>query len=176
MILLMGVAGAGKSVQGKLLADKLGYRWLSTGEFLRMHISGKRRQEMLEGKLLADEEIIAILDKLLDEMGNDECILDGFPRTLAQAQWLLDQYQKGRLQLSAVVHLSLDPAIAQARLLERARPDDNPPAIEKRFSEYESVTKPSLELFSSASIPTYHINGDQSVEAVHNDIIKALSS
>ncbi len=60
----MGVAGSGKSVQGKLLADQLALPWLSTGEFLRMLIAGKRRREMLEGKLLPDQEIITLIRKI----------------------------------------------------------------------------------------------------------------
>ena len=52
MIIFMGVAGSGKSVQGRLLADTLGLPWLSTGEFLRMLISGQRRKDMQAGKLL----------------------------------------------------------------------------------------------------------------------------
>ena len=66
MIILTGVAGAGKSMQGKILADEHGYAWISTGEILRVLVTGKRRQEMLQGKLLSDEEMIAILDKVFE--------------------------------------------------------------------------------------------------------------
>ena len=60
MIVLMGVAGAGKSLQGRLFADEHGYSWISTGELFRVLVTGKRRQQMLEGKLLSDEEVIAL--------------------------------------------------------------------------------------------------------------------
>ena len=60
MILLMGVAVAGKSVQGRRLADEKGLPWLSTGEFLRMLVVGERRKQMLAGKLLSDKEIIEL--------------------------------------------------------------------------------------------------------------------
>ena len=65
MIILMGVAGAGKSLQSRLLADEYGYAWISTGEILRVLITGKRRQEMLSGKLLSDDEMIQVMDKVL---------------------------------------------------------------------------------------------------------------
>ncbi|HMT55734.1 MAG TPA: nucleoside monophosphate kinase, partial [Candidatus Saccharibacteria bacterium] len=89
MILFIGVAGAGKSVQGKHLSDLLGFPWISTGELLRMHISGEKRQRMLRGELLTDEELYEIVEPILKELMNEsQIILDGFPRTLAQAQWL----------------------------------------------------------------------------------------
>src|SRR5665213_2302878 len=107
MIILMGVAGAGKSMQSRLLADEYGYAWISTGEILRVLITGKRRQEMLAGKLLSDEEMIQVIDKVLDLIDtNQEFVLDGFPRTITQADWLLEQVAKGRFELTAVVHMS----------------------------------------------------------------------
>src|SRR5215469_6008662 len=97
MIILMGVAGAGKSMQGKLLADEHGYAWISTGEILRVLVTGQRRQEMLEGKLLSDEEMIKILDKVLELIDTTrEFVLDGFPRTVVQADWLIRQAETGR--------------------------------------------------------------------------------
>ena len=64
MIIFMGVAGSGKSSQGRQLADEKGLPWLSTGEFLRMMIAGDKRKQMLEGKLLGDEEIITMVQKI----------------------------------------------------------------------------------------------------------------
>ena len=104
MIVLMGVAGAGKSMQGRLLADEHGLAWISTGELLRVLITGKRRREMLEGKLLSDDEMIMILDKLLELINtNEEFVLDGFPRTIPQAEWLLAQAKNGRFDIGASV-------------------------------------------------------------------------
>ena len=68
MILLMGVAGSGKSTQGRLLADEKGYAWLSSGDILRVLVTGTRRQQMLEGKLLSDQEMIKIFDKVLEQV------------------------------------------------------------------------------------------------------------
>src|SRR5689334_18933519 len=107
MIILMGVAGAGKSMQGRILADEHGYAWISTGEILRVLVTGKRRQEMLEGKLLSDDEVINMVDKVFELIDTDqEFVLDGFPRTIPQIDWLLGQVRAGRFKLSAVVHLS----------------------------------------------------------------------
>src|SRR6478736_5444274 len=99
MIILMGVSGSGKSSQGKILADEHGYAWISTGEILRVLVTGKRRHEMLQGKLLSDEEMIAILDKVLELIDvEQEFVLDGFPRTIPQADWLLEQVHAGRFK------------------------------------------------------------------------------
>lgn len=173
----MGVAGAGKSVQGKLLADDLGYRWLSTGEFLRMHISGDRRKEMLAGKLLDDQEIIDILDKFLIDTGRDEaCVLDGFPRTVAQAKWLLDQHAKGEVSLRGIIHLIASKEVVMDRLLARGRQDDNEEAINQRFLEYERETLPIVDLFRGAGIAVHEIDGERSIEEIHKDIMSRISA
>ncbi len=101
MIIFTGVAGSGKSVQGKMLADHMGLPWLSTGEFLRMLISGERRKDMLAGKLLGDNEIIALVQRIFNVVDTKhEFILDGFPRSVAQADWLLNQVKHGQLKIS----------------------------------------------------------------------------
>src|SRR4029453_11674802 len=134
MIILMGVAGAGKSMQGKILADEHGYAWISTGEILRVLVTGRRRQEMLEGKLLSDEEMINLLDKVLELINpKEEFVLDGFPRTVPQTDWLLSEIARGRFNLSAVVHLTASEDVVKRRLLERGRQDDTDEAIAKRF-------------------------------------------
>src|SRR3954470_6678869 len=103
MIILMGVAGAGKSIQGRLLADEHGYAWISTGEMFRVLVTGKRRQQMLEGKLLSDDEVIKLVDKTLKMIDLEkEFLLDGFPRTDTQADWLMEQVTSGRLHLTGV--------------------------------------------------------------------------
>jgi adenylate kinase len=175
MIVFMGVAGAGKSVQGRLLADDLGYRWLSTGEFLRMHISGQRRKEMLEGKLLDDKEIIAILDKFLIDTDDDEaCVLDGFPRTLAQAKWLVGKHDEGEVHITAVIHLKASKEVVMSRLLARGRQDDTEEAINHRFKEYEEQTLPIVGYFKEDEIPVHEIDGERSIEDIHQQIMSLI--
>ncbi len=176
MIIFMGVAGSGKSVQGKLLADQLALPWLSTGEFLRMLIAGQKRKDMVEGKLLEDQEIIALVRKIFTVVDtNQEFVLDGFPRTVAQADWLLSQVKHGQLHVTAVIHLVASEEAVTQRLLGRGRPDDHQEAISERFKEFEQSIKPILEHFKRADIPVYDINGEQPVESVHSDIVKSLN-
>jgi len=175
MIIFMGVAGSGKSVQGKNLADHLALPWLSTGEFLRMLIAGDKRRDMLAGKLLEDKEIITLVQKIFGMIDQKEgFILDGFPRTTEQADWLLNQVKHGQLRITGVVHLQADEDTVLKRLLGRGRQDDTEEAIRERFEEYEAQVKPILEHFKAAKVPVYDIDGDQKPDKVQADILKAL--
>lgn len=177
MIILMGVAGAGKSMQGKLLADEHGYAWISTGEILRVLVTGKRRQEMLEGKLLSDQEVINILDKVLELIDTQqEFVLDGFPRTVPQADWLIKQAESGRFSLSGVIHLTASEDVVRGRLMDRGRPDDNQGAITKRFDEYRTVTLPIINHFKGEGIHVYDIDAAQTPREVHDAIIKYIDN
>lgn len=175
MIVLMGVAGSGKSMQGRLLSDELGYAWVSTGEILRVLITGKRRQEMLEGKLLSDQEMVEILDKVFELVDtNQQFILDGFPRTVPQADWLVEQSEKGRFQLDAVVHLAASEEVVRERLLSRGRMDDHEDAIAERFREYRAVTLPILKHFEKEKVPIYTVDAAQKPKEVHDEIVAYL--
>lgn len=172
MIILMGVAGAGKSMQGRILADEKGYAWISTGEILRVLVTGKRRQEMLEGKLLSDAEMIRMIDKVLDLINlNEEFVFDGFPRTLKQAEWLMDQVHMGRFAISGVFHLSASEDVVLERLKQRGRTDDTDEAIRTRFDEYKAVTLPIIEGFKNDGIAVHDIDGAASPQEVHDQIM-----
>lgn len=175
MIIFMGVAGSGKSSQGRMLADELGLPWLSTGEFLRMLIAGERRKEMLSGKLLEDQEIITLVRKIFTVIDVEhEFVLDGFPRTVDQADWLLSEARHGQLTVTAVIHLQASEAVVEDRLLDRGRPDDHQEAIRERFDEYEQSIKPILIRFQEAGVPVCTINGEQDPQAVHQEIVTTL--
>lgn len=175
MIILMGIAGSGKGTQGKLLADEYGFHWISSGEILRMYIAGEKRQRMLAGELLEDAEIIKIFDKVFASINNhDECVLDGFPRTVVQAEWLLKQAKKGKFHITEVFHLIASKEAVKARLKERGRPDDYDKAIEERFQEYEKQTLPIIHWFEKEGIPVVEINAERPVEEVHQEIVAKL--
>ncbi len=177
MIVFAGVAGSGKSVQGRMLADNLGYPWLSTGEFLRMLVSGEKRHAMVEGRLLGDKEIIQLVQKIFSLINtHEEFILDGFPRTVAQADWLLNQTKHGQLHITAVIHIVASETLVESRLMSRGRKDDNKSAIKERFDEYKQAILPILEDFKKSNVPVYDINGEQPVEVVFQDIKKALKT
>jgi adenylate kinase len=175
VIILTGVAGAGKSMQGKILADEHGYAWISTGEILRVLVTGKRRHEMLQGKLLSDEEMINLMDKVLELIDTQqEFVLDGFPRTVPQADWLLEQVHKNRFKLSAVIHLAASEDVVRSRLLERGRQDDTEEAIAKRFNEYRAATLPIIEHLRQEGANVCDIDASQEPRAVHDAILKCV--
>lgn len=177
MILLMGVAGAGKSMQGRILADEHGYAWISTGEILRVLITGKRRQEMMQGKLLSDEETIKILDRVFDMIDtNQEFVLDGFPRTIPQADWLLEQVDQGRFQLTGVIDLVASQEVVLERLKKRGRPDDTEEAIAERFKEFEAVTRPILNHLKEKKVRVHEVNADRDPRSIHDDILAIIDN
>ena len=98
MIIFFGPAGAGKSVQGQLLAARYGWRWLSAGQLLRDTRDPEVMQCLQEGRLVPVETISRVMNRALESAGDiDRVILDGFPRELAQAEWLLgsrDQHDR----------------------------------------------------------------------------------
>jgi adenylate kinase len=177
MILLMGVAGAGKSMQGRILADEHGYAWISTGEILRVLVTGKRRQEMLQGKLLSDDEIITIIDQIFNFIDtSQEFVLDGFPRTVMQADWLLEQVEKDRFKLSAIVNLVANKEVILNRLVHRGRPDDTEEAIDQRFKEYEAVTLPILKHLKEKGILVHEVDANRDPRAIHDDILELIDN
>lgn len=159
-----------------MLADEQGFHLVSMGELVRMYVTGERRQQMLAGALLDDSEIIAMIDRVLDTLGDDDddCVLDGFPRTITQAEWLMEQVAKGRFNLSAIVYLTASHDAVKARLTARGRLDDREAVIEERFKEYQRLTEPVLEWFEARGVNVLRINGERSTDEVHDDIARQL--
>lgn len=175
MILLMGPAGAGKSVQGHKLADEHGYAYISTGELFRLFLTGRRRAEMLEGKLISDQETIDMIDKVFDIIDTKEqFILDGFPRTASQVAWLLGQVNDGRFEKPEVVHLSLSEEEIYKRLSLRGRPDDTDEAIKKRYDLYQEQTRPLLQQMIDAGITVHEVDGIGTPIEIYHRVTSAL--
>ena len=175
MIIFMGVAGSGKSLQGKMLADQLALPWLSTGEFLRMLVAGERRRDMLAGKLLDDEDIIGLVQKIFTVVDTDEdFVLDGFPRTSAQTDWLPNQAKHGQLDITCVVHLVADEEVVLNRLLGRGRQDDTEESIRARFDEYEAAIKPVLQQFRDGGVTIHEIDAEGDPSEIHRQLVEKV--
>ncbi|HEX5798006.1 MAG TPA: nucleoside monophosphate kinase [Candidatus Saccharimonadales bacterium] len=174
MILLMGLAGSGKGTQGKLLSEKLDYEYISTGDYLRQYLSEERKSQILAGKLVDDNEMIRIIDDFLSS-AKKESILDGFPRSEEQANWLLQKHNKDEINIEALIYLKVSREELIDRLLARGRADDNEEAIKTRFEEYSRATSPIIENYKKKGIKIIEVNGSGTVDNIHKNILKQLN-
>ncbi len=175
MVIIMGLAGAGKGTQAKMLANKDGYHLISTGDLLRQYASAGQKARMLKGVLLKDAEIYSLINKALENTPHlKKCLIDGTPRSIPQAKWLIEQMVAGRFSIDAVLHLEVSEKVVRRRLLARGRSDDTEVGISKRFQEYYRATLPILEYFKQHNIPVDSIDADQPVEVVHKEILQIL--
>lgn len=176
MLIILGVAGSGKSTQSQLLAARDGFVWVSMGELLRSVITDDRREQMLAGKVLDEREVTEILNDELIKRGDiPELIIDGFPRGVLQAEWLLAQREARRFDIRAVIQLHARPEAVKERLLARGRQDDTEAAIEERFHEYEHTIKPIIATMSESGIAVVMINAEQSPDDVAEEIKTRLA-
>ncbi len=208
-LILLGAPGAGKGTQAELLVKKLSIPAISTGNMLREAIAngtelGKQvKQCMDEGKLVADDLIMSIV---ADRVAKPDCargfILDGVPRTLAQAV-ALDL--KG-IKIDHVVSIDVDDAIIEGRMTGRRvcakcgasyhitanpskaegicdscggeliiRKDDKPETVRRRLEVYHESTE-VLEGFYEMTGRLNKVNGNQSIEGANEDILKAIGA
>ena len=175
MIILMGLPGAGKGTQGKIMADQRGMHLITMGEVIRMYVTGERRARMLAGELLEDSEVITLLDQVLSGISNkDLCILDGFPRTIPQAEWLLKKAKHENFTLSHVIHLIASENTVKNRLQARGRIDDRAEVIRERFKEYNEMTEPLFNWFRQHGVDVVDVNAERTVDEVNDEVSRSL--
>jgi adenylate kinase len=172
MVLLMGIAGSGKGTQGKLLGTSRGYHVISTGELLRSYGSEEQHARMHTGELISDDEVTELLETALGHLDDpNKTVLDGYPRSLTQAKWLLDADKIHNFKIEYVLHLNASRQAVKARIQNRARADDHDAAIEARFKEYEDATLPILAFYKEQGIEIIEVDGEQPIEDVHKEIL-----
>ena len=159
-VILFGPPGAGKGTQAQRIVDAHGLIQLSTGDMLRAAIAAgselglQAKSLMDEGKLVSDDVIIGMI---ANRMNDDDCkngvILDGFPRTVAQAKALDVMFAAGNIQLDQVIEIQVDEAALFARIENRAaetggaRSDDTAEVLEQRLKVYHENTAPVLPYY-----------------------------
>jgi adenylate kinase len=186
-IVILGPPGAGKGTQGKLIAADAGIPHVNTGDMFRAECAagtelGERVKAMLDnGDLVPDDLTIEVVRARLaqDDTANG-FILDGFPRTLAQAEALdrvLEEIDRG--ELAAVLDFELPDDVVMQRLLGRAavegRSDDLPDKIRHRLDVYHEKTEPLVDYYRSRGL-LVPIHADRSVEDVFSEVQEALEA
>jgi adenylate kinase len=183
-LLLLGPPGAGKGTQALRLVQRLGIPQVSTGDMLRAAVAagsevGRQAKSYMDaGKLVPDAVVIGVAEQRLGRPdAKAGFILDGFPRTVAQAEALDRMLPKLGVVLERCVALRVDEQQLVTRLLRRAeiegRSDDNEHAIRERMREYDEKTKPLIEYYRSRGV-LREVDGLGTVDEVARRIERAL--
>jgi adenylate kinase len=175
MIVFFGPAGAGKSVQGQMLAARQGWRWLSAGQLLRDTHDIELIKEMQTGKLVDTEKVNVLMGDALNRAKNiDRVILDGFPRELSQAKWLVATQPEHERSIQLVVVLEVPRSELLKRIEVRGRVDDTPDAVDERLKIYRTEMYPILSYLTEQGVNIAHIDGTGTVGQVHDRIMEEL--
>ena len=147
------------------------------GELIRQHATGQARADMLAGKIISDSVTFEIIEKALEPINTakEEFIVEGNPRSVPQAKWWTDKVKRGKIKMTGIIHLVVDPPIAKQRLTKRGRLDDHDgEVIDKRIEEYHRSIKPTLDYLKASGMPVHEIDASPSLEEVFLSIRKAL--
>jgi adenylate kinase len=182
-VLLLGPQGSGKGTQAKRIEAEYGIPHIATGEMLRNAIEqgtelGQKVKPIVEsGRLVPDDLMIELIRERLSEPDTEGFVLDGFPRTSAQADALDTMLSEIGRELSIVFEFQLSDAVARDRLLKRAelenRSDDAPEAIARRLALYHEETEPLVEHYRLQG-NLVGIHADRTVNEVFAELQEAL--
>ena len=164
MIILFGLAGSGKGTQGKALSEIFGWKWLSVGQVIRN--TGAFKDLTDDGKLIPDEEVIKLMDKQIEKAEDEgfDVILDGYPRSEAQAKYLLEKKAK---DIDGAIILEVPKEELYERLALRGRDDDQElESINRRFEIFEQNICSILPLLEANNIPVERVNGSGPIHEV----------
>jgi adenylate kinase len=184
-IVLLGAPGSGKGTQGLRLAEALGVEHIAAGDVLRAHVYGETKLGLQVAGLLREGELVpdklitdALTPTLTNAVAQGGYILDGFPRTVAQAHRLDRLGQRLGIAPRCIVNLDVGQAELQRRLLARAgeqgRSDDTPEVIARRLEVFRSTTAPVIDVYRDRGV-LIEVDGAQAPDEITQTILAALS-
>ncbi|MDY6050293.1 MAG: adenylate kinase [Corynebacterium sp.] len=177
-LVLLGPPGAGKGTQAAILKEKLGIPHISTGDLFRANIGegtplGLEAKSYIDRGDLVPTDVTArmVWDRLEQDDAKDGFLLDGFPRTVEQAELLRDHLAESGLELDAVLNFNIEDDAVVERLLGRGRADDNEETIRNRMKVYHAETKPVIDFYGDA-VKTIDAVGE--IEEINQRAMDAL--
>jgi adenylate kinase len=185
-IVFFGPPGSGKGTQAKLLAKELNILHLSTGDILREKLSDgdtlsiKLKEIMSSGNLVSDEILNQIIaNKLMSEECRNGFILDGYPRTISQSEFLLSFTKSNSLDLDIIFNFKIDFKLVEERIMLRSkqeqRSDDNIDVIKTRLDKYIEETYPVSQFFSkNFSKNFFTIDASQEVSKIQKELMNII--
>ena len=185
-IVFFGPPGSGKGTQAKLLAKELKILHLSTGDILRERLnegdglSIKLNQIMSSGNLVSDEILNQIIaEKLLSQECGNGFILDGYPRTILQSDFLLSFFKSNNLNLDIVFNFKIEFKLVEERIMLRSkqeqRSDDNIDVIKTRLNKYTEETYPVSQFFSENFSQIFlNIDASQEVSKIQKELMNII--
>lgn len=175
MIIFFGPAGSGKSTQGRIIADKYGWRWLSVGQVLRD--TGKFDEILKRGELVDDETVVDLMNKEIEfaEAEGMEVVLDGYPRDTKQTEIMLASENEHFFEkIAGAIVLEVPKEELWKRIEERGRADDTKEVVEKRFDIFEQNICSILPLLEKKNVKIARVDGVGDFEEVTKRIVKVV--
>jgi len=177
-LVLLGPPGAGKGTQAAILADALQVPHISTGDLFRENIGketelGKLAQSYIDAGKLVPTSVTAdmVRSRLAQDDATDGFLLDGFPRTVEQAEILGEILGETGEKLNAVINYQVSEDVVVDRMLSRGRKDDNEDTIRTRLQVYRDETAPLIDFYSDIIV---NIDAEGTVEDISSTTLDAL--
>lgn len=174
--MFFGPAGAGKSVQGQLLAENKGWKWISSGQLLRETSDPEILSELEKGNLISSDKMYDLFSEALappTDIGG--LILDGFPRTREQAQWLVAHLPAGAQDIGMAIVMDVPKEELLKRIEARGRSDDTPEAVDARLRIYHGEVDPILAFLGEQQISVVYIDGIGEIDEIHKRILQVVN-
>ena len=180
-VALLGPPGSGKGTQAARLRDQLGFVALATGDLLRearvagSDLGSRASRYMDRGELVPDELIVAMIRRELADLDDKPVVLDGFPRTVAQADALAGALRSRARELSAVVLVDVPDDVVVQRISDRGqgRQDDRPETVRERLRVYHRETEPLVAYYSDRGL-LRRVDGARDADAGYAGVRSAL--